>query len=127
MGILDTFHREDIIAFIIPLAGLIKKQLKGLKDLISEKTEYKDMKGDFEFWRLQSGNEVCTLYETKISPIEGLNRPTYYDFIKTACEDLRSDKQFTDNFQKLAAALLESKEYIKSKIQDQMSIFANNN
>jgi hypothetical protein len=127
MGILDTFHREDILAFITSLAGLIKKQLKSLKDLISEKTEYKDMKGDFDIWRLQSGDEISTAYQTKISPIEGRNRPTYHDFIKTACEDLNSDKQFTDNFQKLAAALLESKEYIKSKIQDQVSIFVNKN
>lgn len=85
------------------------------------------MKPDFDSWRLQSGAEISTLYQTRISPIEGRNRPTYHDFIKTACEDLRSDKQFTDNFQKLSSALLISREYIKSKIQDQVSIFANKN
>lgn len=123
-SILEIFKHEDIIKFIEDLTELIKSLNQELKSETNAITDFEQIKSNLTIWKDKSSSEIRKIYIDNLKTIkEGMPKPQYEEFIRIVSDELQNDKDFMDRFKKLGENIIDTKEYIKSKILDEITIY----
>ena len=117
------FGKENIFELLESLADLIQKQNKTLSTEISVLETYPEIEELLKGWRNKSSEEIQSLYDT-LKPIDPESKkPLYEEFIRSVAQEFEKNEDFKGKLCEIGEALVDLKETIKSKIQDEISIY----
>lgn len=123
MSMKSLFEEDHIYKFLNQLVDLIKKLNNTLSTEIDDLDDYTQIKEMLRGWRARSSEEIQELYATLKPKNEDARKPSYDVFIDSVSKEYEKNDDFKDCLNDMGEALVDLKETIKKKIQDEVSIY----
>lgn len=128
----SIFGTDAIFSFLDSLKSLLEKHKEYLKDQLQDLDNYDKIQEQLAGWRTKSSSDIQALYDN-LQPQSGLSKevkdlkdskPDYDVFMQTITEEFMEDTAFKEKMSLLGEEISDLKEFIMSKIQDDISIYS---
>lgn len=119
----SLFGEENIYNFLEKVVRLVEQLYEQLKEEISELNDYSSIKEHLRGWKFKSSKEINELYD-QLEPITtSAAKPEFEEFMENVASEFRSNGEFKSKIREIGETITELKEFIKEKIQDDLSIY----
>jgi len=119
----ELFGKENIFEFLVNLHRLIEKLNSTLSTEISVLEDYNQIQDLLRGWKQKSSDEIQNLY-SELKPLDiAAKKPIYEEFIQNVSQEFDKNEDFKEKICLIGESLVDLKETIKAKIQDEISIY----
>lgn len=119
----ELFGEANIIAFLERVQQLIVSQNNQVKLEIQSLEDQEEISDVLRQWKISSGKEYSDCYAQLKPKIEGVAKPSYEQFMFNISKEFDKNEDFREKINAIGEAIVDLKETLKSKIQDQISIY----